>query len=274
MSEYQGQTAVITGGASGIGLGLATRLAADGMQLLLADIEEAALEAAAAELRSQGATVETALCDVSDRDAVDALAEQAYSTFGAVHFLANNAGVVTRHDSWGPLEDWDWVLGIDLMGVIYGVHSFVPRMLEGGQAGHVMNTASTAGILAFPSISSYNVAKRGVVALSETMYHELDATPLSVSVLCPGIVATRISESERNRPGVDGPVANAPGSNGVNPSSGSESIEPDALADFIVDEIRAGTFWILPHTHYGEQALEQAQRRLDRGSPVMPTVIR
>lgn len=274
VSEYQGQTAVITGGASGIGLSLATRLAADGMQLLLADIEERALETAAAGLRTKGATVEIARCDVSDRDAVDALADQAYSTFGAVHFLANNAGVVTRHDSWGALEDWDWVLGIDLMGVVYGVHSFVPRMLEGGQAGHIMNTASAAGLLAFPQIASYNVAKRGVVALSETMYHELEATPLSVSVLCPGIVATRIGDSERNRPGADRLEADPAEPSAASLNRGAETIEPAALADFIVDETRAGTFWLVPHRHYGEQALEQAQRRLDRGKPVMPAIMR
>lgn len=271
MHDYNGQVAVITGGASGIGFALASRLGAAGAKVMLADIEQQALEAASEHLRADGVAVESHVCDVSDRAAVDDLAEAAYATFGAVNFLANNAGVVTRHDSWGSLDDWDWVLGIDLMGVIYGVHSFVPRMLASGQAGHIMNTASTAGLLAFPGISSYNVAKRGVVALSETMHHELEGTALSVSCLCPGVVATQISNSERNRPGADNPTpmgGSAPG-NGA-----AEEISPEDLADFVLSEIDKGTFWLLPHEHYGDQALEQAQRRIDRGQPVMPRVNR
>ena len=182
MQDYDGKVAVITGGASGIGLALAHRLSSAGAKILIADIEDAALERAGGELRDAGATVHTVRCDVSDRDAVVALADEAYDTFGAVHFLANNAGVVTRHDAWGSLDDWDWVLGIDLMGVVYGCHAFIPRMLEGGEPGHVMNTASVAGILAFPSIASYSVAKRGVVALSENLHHEL-ADQLEVRTL-------------------------------------------------------------------------------------------
>jgi NAD(P)-dependent dehydrogenase (short-subunit alcohol dehydrogenase family) len=267
----QGQTAVITGGASGIGLSLARQLATVGAQLLLADIEAPALDAAAVSLRAGGATVETAVCDVSDRDAVEALADLAYSTFGAVNFLANNAGVVTRHRPWGSLDDWDWVLGIDLMGVVYGVHSFVPRMLDGGEPGHVMNTASTAGLLAFPGIASYNVAKRGVIALSETMHHELVDTAVSVSVLCPGLVSTRIGESERNRPGADQPKTMGAGGPG---NGAGEELTPDQVAEFVLDEIGRGTFWLLPHPHYGDQALEQARRRNDRGTPVIPRVNR
>ena len=119
-----------------------------------------------------GADVLGVQCDVSDKAQVEALAITAYEHFGNVHFLANNAGVVSRHKAWEGPDDWDWVLGIDLMGVIYGVQSFVPRMLASGEPGHIMNTASTAGLLAFPGIASYNVAKRGVVALSETLHHE------------------------------------------------------------------------------------------------------
>ena len=268
MQDYDGKVAVITGGASGIGLALARKLSGMGASLLLADIEAPALAAAADELGAAGATVHTAQCDVSDRDAVAALADQAYDTYGAVHFLANNAGVVTRHDAWGSLEDWDWVLGIDLMGVVYGCHAFIPRMLESGQPGHVMNTASVAGLLAFPSIASYSVAKRGVVALSETLHHELAGTDIGVSVLCPGLVATRISQSERNRPGHE----DAPEMGGGAPGTGrAEEISPDQLADRIVADIADGVFWILPHPHYAEQALEQAQRRLAGGAPVMPS---
>lgn len=269
MLDFEGRTAVITGGASGIGLGLAHRFAAEGMRLMIADIETSALDAAAAELRKAGATVATQVCDVSDAAAVESLADATYRTYGAAHVLCNNAGVVARHDPWGPLEDWEWVLGVDLWGVIHGVRSFVPRMLDGGDEGHIMNTASTAGLLAFPGIASYNVAKRGVVALTESMYHELHGTPLSVSVLCPGLVVTRISESERNRPGGD------PGgfSGGPTPEA-NEAMTPAEVAGVVVDAIRTGTFWILPHPHYGEQALEQARRRIEGGAPVMPRIDR
>lgn len=267
MQDYDGKVAVITGGASGIGLALARRLSSAGADILIADIEDEALERAGADLSSAGATVHTVRCDVSDRDAVGRLADEAYDRFGAVHFLANNAGVVTRHEAWGSLDDWDWVLGIDLMGVVYGCHAFIPRMIEAGEVGHVMNTASVAGILAFPGIASYSVAKRGVVALSENLHHELAGTDIGVSVLCPGLVATRIGESERNRPGHEDA---APMGGGAPGTGLPEEITPEQLADRIVDDIAAGVFWILPHPHYAEQAAEQAQNRLSGGGPVIP----
>lgn len=267
MQDFEGRVAVITGGASGIGLALAHRLADEGMALVLADIEAPALDAAAAGLRDGGATVTTMVCDVADADQVGALADHAWSEHGGVHFLANNAGVVTRHEPWGSLADWKWVLDIDLWGVIHGVHHFVPRMLADGAPGHIMNTASTAGLLAFPGIASYNVAKRGVVALSETMHHELAGTELSVSVLCPGIVATRIGESERNRPGVEAtPMAGSVG------TGAAEELTPEAVADEVVGAVRDGRFYILPHAHYGEQALRQAENRTTGGPPVKPVI--
>jgi NAD(P)-dependent dehydrogenase (short-subunit alcohol dehydrogenase family) len=269
VKDFSSGNAVITGGASGIGLGLAHKLAQEGMTIILIDIEQSALESAVGELLSKGYTAHSRICDVSDRDQVEELAEGIFEEFGAVHFLANNAGVVTRHNAWESLEDWDWVLGVDLMGVIYGVHSFVPRMLASGEQGHVMNTASTAGLLAFPTIGSYNVAKRGVVALTETLHHELKGTPISTSVLCPGMVDTNIHSSERNREGSSGPseMANA----GV---GNKEELSPAMVADVVVESIQNGLFWILPHAHYGEQALEQAKRRLDGGPPVLPFVDR
>ena len=270
MFDFNGRVAVITGGASGIGLGLASKLASEDMKIVLADIETSALEKAAESLRSSGADVLGIQCDVSDKAQVEALAIAAYEHFGNVHFLANNAGVVSRHKAWEGPDDWDWVLGIDLMGVIYGVQSFVPRMLASGEPGHILNTASTAGLLAFPGIASYNVAKRGVVALSETLYHEFQKTELSVSVLCPGIVDTKIGTSERNREGFD----YKPEPDKFLPSEGKENLSPDEVADIVVDEIRQGIFWILPHKHYGEQALDQAKRRVSGGGPVMPHIER
>lgn len=270
MNDFDGRVAVITGGASGIGLGLASKLADEGMKIVLADIETDALEKAAEQIRSKGSEVIGFQCDVSDRSQVEALAIAAYEHFGNVHFLANNAGVVARHKAMESPEDWDWVLGINLMGVIYGVQSFVPRMLASGESGHVMNTASTAGLLAFPGIASYNVSKRGVVALSETLHHEFKNTPLSVSVLCPGMVDTKIGTSERNREGIE----YQPDPNQFLVKDGKENLTPDEVAEIIVDEIRQGIFWILPHKHYGEQALEQARRRVSGEGPVIPFVDR
>ena len=270
MKDFDGRVAVITGGASGIGMGLASKLVDEGMKIVLADIESDALEKAAETLRAKGAEVIGVQCDVSDRSQVEALAITAYEHFGNVHFLANNAGVVARHKAWESPEDWDWVLGIDLMGVIYGVQSFVPRMLASGEDGHVLNTASTAGLLAFPGIASYNVSKRGVVALSETLHHEFKKTALSVSVLCPGMVDTNIGTSERNREGIDF----QPNPEQFVVRDGNENLTPDEVAEIVIDEIRQGIFWILPHKHYGQQALEQANRRISGEGPVMPYIDR
>tara|TARA_B100000686_G_scaffold334745_1_gene402418 strand:- start:1713 stop:2528 length:816 start_codon:yes stop_codon:yes gene_type:complete len=270
MDDFTGGVAVITGGASGIGFGLASKLVDEGMRIVIADIETAALEKAAEGLRAKGADVLAVQCDVSDRSEVEALAINAYEHFGNVNFLANNAGVVSRHKAWDAPDDWDWVLGIDLMGVVYGVQSFVPRMLASGEPGHVLNTASTAGLLAFPGIASYNVAKRGVVALSETLHHEFKGSALSVSVLCPGMVDTNIGTSERNREGVDF----QPHPEKFVVSDANENLTPDEVAEIVVDEIRQGIFWILPHKHYGNQALEQANRRISGGGPVLPHIDR
>ena len=204
LDGLRGRVAVITGGASGIGRALAERFATAGARLVLADVEEPALAAAGADLRAAGAEVAEVVTDVADPGAVDALADAAYQRFGAVHVVCNNAGVVSTGPSWEQsIEDWQWVLGVDLWGVIHGVRSFVPRMLDGGEPGHIVNTASIAGLLPFPNIAPYDVAKAGVVALSEALHGELRAAgaAIGVSVLCPGVVPTRISESSRNRPG-------------------------------------------------------------------------
>lgn len=208
MEEFAGRIAVVTGAGSGIGLALARALAAESMSVVLADIEEAALEKAAADVAGSGAEVLAVPTDVSAPTAMAALADAAYDRFGAVHVLCNNAGVSGGGLSWEiPLEDWDWVLGVNLRGVINGVHAFVPRMVAGGDDGHIVNTASVAGLVSTPFMASYNVSKHGVVALSETMSIELAmvGSPLGVSVVCPGWVRTRIHEADRNRPG--GPAA-------------------------------------------------------------------
>lgn len=268
MQIEAGQVAVVTGGASGIGLAMARAFGAHGMKLVLGDIEEKALATAADALRVDGFEVSTHVVDVASEDAVDAFADAAYAVFGAAHIVCNNAGVVARHDSWGPIEDWKWVLGVDLWGVIHGVHSFVPRMLEAGQPGHVVNTASVAGLLGFAGIASYTAAKHAVVGLSTSMHHELAATALGVSVLCPGLVATNIVNSERNRPDADVDDADSP-----TYALTGETLTPDDVADTVVAAVRSDQFWILPHLHYADQVIALAEAR-KAGEPPAPPEVR
>jgi NAD(P)-dependent dehydrogenase (short-subunit alcohol dehydrogenase family) len=200
VKDFQGRVAVITGAASGIGLALANEAAAQGMKLAVADIDDAALAAAAGDLRAQGAEVLTVPTDVRDPKAVDDLRDATLSAHGAIHLVCNNAGVGGGGRSWeAPLEMWRWVIDVDLWSVIHGVRTFVPVLLEQGE-GHVVNTASAAGLTAVPGMGPYTVAKHGVVALTETLAQELAGTGVGASVLCPSFVRTRIHEVERHAP--------------------------------------------------------------------------
>ncbi len=188
MQEFRDRVAVITGAASGIGRALAQRCAQEGMKVVLADVEESALIETAAEVRASGAPALAVVTDVSNIRAVEALAQQTLDMFGAVHLLCNNAGVAAGTTIWdSTLADWEWVLAVNLWGVIYGVRVFVPIMLSQDTDCHIVNTASIAGLIAGPGLGVYKVAKHGVVTLSETLYYELaqrDAK-VKVSVLCP-----------------------------------------------------------------------------------------
>ena len=202
MNELRQRVAVITGAASGIGLELARRAAALGMRLVLADIDLERLRAVAAELGLADDRLLLMQVDVSLEEDIAALAEAARARFGAVHLLCNNAGVaLTRLVSEMTRGDWEWVLGVNLWSVIHGIHHFLPGMSSQAEGGHIVNTASAAGLLSTPASAAYNVAKHGVVTLSETLYHELQATApqVGISLLCPAWVKTGINQAVRNR---------------------------------------------------------------------------
>jgi NAD(P)-dependent dehydrogenase (short-subunit alcohol dehydrogenase family) len=201
MEDFKGRVAVITGGASGIGLGVAQALAREGAKLVIADIEQAALDAAVKGLEAQGAETLGVITDVADKASVERLADQTWARFGAAHLVMNNAGVGAS----GPVQtlthdDWRWVMGVNLWGPIHGVEVFLPRMLAQDEGGHMLFTASFAGLVPFVNIAPYNVTKAGVVALAESLRKDLRGTKVSASVLIPMHVVSKIELSERNRP--------------------------------------------------------------------------
>ena len=251
MNDLKGRVAVVTGAASGIGLAMANRFASAGMAVVLADIEQSALDSASHEVGASGAEVLAVRVDVSDAAAVEDLAVRTYERFGAVHVLCNNAGVGGGgHQATLSVAEWNWVLGVNLHGVIHGIASFLPRMIEGGDHGHVVNTASMAGHLAFSGMGPYNASKYAVVGISESLYHELADTNVGVSVLCPGWVNTRIGESSRNRPaGVPERIVRPEdiARNDYVASVLAAGLPPSAIADLVHAAIVDDTFWIFSH---------------------------
>jgi NAD(P)-dependent dehydrogenase (short-subunit alcohol dehydrogenase family) len=196
--DYQGKVAVVTGGGSGIGRALAHAFARRGARIALADIEKPALDAVAAELERAGTQVLAQRVDVADPKQVARLADAVYERFGAAHVLCNNAGVaVGGRIKDLSLEEWEWALRVNLFGVIHGLHAFLPRMLAGGEPGHVVNTASLAGMMSMAGLAPYSASKYAVVAISEGLAMECAGTNVGVSVVCPGWVKTRIAESDR-----------------------------------------------------------------------------
>lgn len=255
MKEFRDRTAVITGAASGIGLELARRAAAEGMNLVLADIEEAKLAAATAALGVDAGRVLARRTDVSREEDVAALADAAFERFGGVHLLCNNAGVGLTRVSWElTTADWNWVLGVDLWSVIHGIRHFLPRMLAQEADGHVVNTSSVAGLLSTPGMAAYNVAKHGVVTLSETLYGELLAAGarVGVSLLCPAWVPTAIHDSARNRPDRFGAAAPAGELSAAYEQRMAQAVKSGRLsaadmADAVFEAVAAGRFYVIPH---------------------------
>lgn len=203
MKDFPGKVAVITGGASGLGRAMADRFAREGMSIVLADVEPNALAKAEAEMKAAGAKVIGVRTDVSKAADVEALAQKTLAAFGAVHLLANNAGVAEGGNVWdNTVADWEWVLGVNVWGVIHGVRVFTPIMLKQESEGHIINTASVAGLISPPGMGIYCVSKHAVVTLSECLHHDLaqKTAKLKCSVLCPAYVPTGIADSGRNRP--------------------------------------------------------------------------
>ncbi len=256
MENLTNRVAVITGAASGIGRALAERLASEGARLVLSDVEAPALEETVSAVTASGADAIGIVSDVSKPESVEALAEAADARFGGVDLVFANAGVMQEvGPSWErPVEDFAWVFGVNLWGPVHCVRSFVPRMLANGAPGHVVITASMSGLTVVPGNAAYQISKHGAVALAETLYHELLDTPLDVSVLCPGYVATGITHSDRNRPealrsdDAPPPRAMAGGWTGK-PTDALKAIAvpADDVADRVVRAIRDRRFWIFTH---------------------------
>lgn len=277
MRELSGRVAVVTGGASGIGFGMARAFAAEGMKLVLADVEAEPLERATAELASGGAEAIGEVCDVSKAEALHALRDRTLSQYGAVHVLCNNAGVGGSGMAalWeAPDDEWDWVVGVNLMGVLHGIRSFVPVMVEQGGPGHVVNTASVAGLIHGAGI--YGITKHAVVAMSEALFAQLRGRglPIGVSVLCPGWVNTRIMESERNRPEAPRPEAGARAAEfeairRVMEGFVKRGLDPVEVGKQVVESIRKERFYVLTHPHWSNM-IENRMRTILEGRDPIP----
>jgi NAD(P)-dependent dehydrogenase (short-subunit alcohol dehydrogenase family) len=265
MKLEAGKVAVVTGAASGIGLALAERFAHDGLDVVLADVEEGALASAADSIGAMGVQTLAVPTDVSDHDAVEALAAAAVERFGSVHVVCNNAGVSSSADPWfGPLSAWSWVLGVNLWGVIHGIRAFLPILINQGE-GHIVNTASIAGLNP-GSGPVYAASKHAVVALSEELFKttKMVGLPVGVSVLCPGWVRTAIMDADRNWPARLGESPSpAPAADVLRPHYDraiGDGTDPAAIADVVAETIVAGRFWILPHPEWVERAARRWQR--------------
>ena len=311
MQTLEGKVAVVTGAASGIGRGLAGRFAAEGMRVVLADIEEPALARAVDELRADGAEAVGVPTDVSQPASVEALADSAFDTYGAVHVVCNNAGVAAVSD-WGALrpggapaplwehdlESWHWTFGVNFWGVVHGVRTFVPRLLDQGEQAHIVNTGSVLGFHGGPDLAIYGATKFAVVRLSEALHlqlRQLDA-PIHVSVLCPGMVHTRSYDAERNRPAalsgaLSGTLAATPDATlaatldatpeaepeaepgyrerqrAVERRAAADGMTPAEVAAHVVEAIHERRFYVFTHDDADAPIRERVQRILERRNP-------
>jgi len=281
MQEFEGKVAVVTGAASGIGLAMASRFASEGMRVVLADVEAPALNAAVTGLRQQEHEVLGVVTDVSSAAAVEALAQQTLDAFGGVHILCNNAGVGGGFTTaiWeSSLKDWQWTMGVNLWGVVHGVHTFLPIMLEQDEPGHIVNTASSAGLM--PGNRIYGVTKHAVVALTEALWDGLvqRESKLRCSVLCPGVINTQIMFSARNRPEELQNFPGAPASDAERDRSArvkhlaeTSGMSPEDAAGIVFNAIRDEQFWILTHDDIDPVIRTRMEDILSRRNPTPRT---
>ena len=248
VSDLEGKTAVVTGAASGIGLAMTEQFVREGAKVVMADVEEAALVREATRLQGAGADVLAVLTNVTDPAQVESLRDQALAQYGAVHVVCNNAGVAPA----GPMlnttaADWRWIVDVNVLGVAYGVITFGPLLVAQGE-GHIVNTASEAGLVTTPTLGMYCATKHAVVGMSESLYHELAPQGIGVSCLCPNLVKTSIFHSERNRPhGADLSAQEHAIISPLRESLDAMGIAPAQVATDVVDAVKSGTFWIFTH---------------------------
>jgi NAD(P)-dependent dehydrogenase (short-subunit alcohol dehydrogenase family) len=271
ITEWAGKTAVITGAGSGFGLACARLAAERGMKLVLVDVQKDALDTVCAELQAMGAAVMARRVDVAHGGQMQVLADDVFAQWGAPHLVFNNAGVAAGGLVWENTEaDWDWVLGVNLKGVVHGVRLFTPMMLQAAKAdptwhGHIVNTASMAGLLTPPNMGIYNVSKHAVVALTETLYQDLQlvSSQIGASVLCPYFVPTGISQSQRNRPAqspTDAPTASQRIGQAMSEKAvGSGKVSAEDVAQMVFDAVAADRFYIYSHP----KALGNVRLRMD-----------
>ena len=277
MKDLDGRVAVVTGGASGIGRGMAERFAASSMRVVVADVEEPPLHETVQSIRADGGEAIAVTCDVSSWPSVEALRDACTEAYGPADVLCNNAGVAGRGGvAEASMKTWEWCLGVNLWGVIHGCRAFLPAMIEQG-SGHVVNTASVLGHLCSPGVGPYNVSKYGVVALSETLHLEMHAsdTGVGVTCLCPGLVATNILDSERNRPERLLDDAGRGSLNVFSDDSESEmlaavreayqhAMDPSVVGDMVFEAIVADQFWLFTDGHF-EGFIAERHRGIEAG---------
>jgi len=275
MRDLKGKVAVVTGAASGIGRAMAERFGREGMKLVLGDVEEKALIDTRDAFLKAGVEAIAMTVDVSKPDQVEGLAKRTFEKFGAAHVVCNNAGIGTGGFTWELSQaDWEWVLGVNLWGVIHGIRAFVPRMLSQGE-GHVVNTASIAGLLSAPGMAPYCASKHAVVAISECLHHDLNLVAggkVKVSVVCPAWVRTRIADSERNRPASAPrpPAASAPQAvmmEGLVRQAIAGGIPPEEVAEQVLQAVLADRFWVLTHPKTKRAVEKRMQGILEGRAP-------
>lgn len=276
MKEFRGKVAVITGAANGIGFGIAERCAQEGMQVVLAGVNEDNLKKAEEKLKPTGAALFTVRADVSKREDMEALAQKTFEKFGAVHLLVNNAGIGVGTSSWeSTWEDWEWVVNVNLWGVLNGVKIFTPLMIAQDTEAHIVNVASVAGLLSNHPSAPYQVTKHAVVGLSESLYHSLAErnSKVKVSVLCPGWVKTSILKSNRNRPSEFQPQTRVKirrediETYRKMEAELEEGMSIEDFTEYVFHAIREEQFYVLSHAEYTDEIRKRMDHILQQKNP-------